>query len=102
MVGAGLWGIMGAECSRLRKKPRTRREGSDERVVSARYVAARLPSNAGAPTRSVGLALFAACANLREGGRRMATRSRTGHGSNTRAVAGDSRRRAGAVSTPII
>ena len=32
----------------------------------------------------------------------MATRSRTGHGSNTRAVAGDSRRRAGAVSTPII
>ena len=32
----------------------------------------------------------------------MAARSRTGHGSNTRAVAGDSRRRAGAVSTPII
>src|SRR5205823_631275 len=41
MVGAGMWGIMGAECSRLRKQPRPRREGSDERVVSARHVAAR-------------------------------------------------------------
>src|SRR2546426_1096810 len=40
-------------------------------------------------------------ANLREGGPRMATRSRTGQSSNTRAVAGDSHR-AGAVSTPIV